>query len=132
MTKRALICTLAVLVVTTMAVAGEKAKSEKAKADDNAYVGWVTDTHCGAKGNNANHAGCAKSCVKGKDAKFALYTPADGKVYVLAPQDKGAAHAGQHVKVTGSLDGDTLTVASIEATGEQEGMAKEKKEKSKS
>lgn len=141
MTKRILFCTLAVLLVAGIAAAGEKAKSEKAKAEEkvkaeeNAYVGWVTDTHCGAKGNNPGHADCAKLCVKSRDAKFALYTPADGKVYVLEPQSKAGEHAAHHVKVKGTLDGNTLKVASIEMTGEQQGIDKEKsekKEKSKS
>jgi hypothetical protein len=131
MTKRILFCTLAVLLVAGIAAAGEKAKSEKAKAGENAYVGWVTDTNCGAKGANPGHAECAKLCVKNKGAKFALYTPADGKVYVLAPQSKAEEHVAQHVKVKGTLDGDTLKIASIEMTGEQQGMEKKEKEKMK-
>jgi hypothetical protein len=126
MGKRIGILMVALLVVAALgAVAGEK---EKAKGT--AYVGWVTDSHCGAKGAKEGHEGCAKKCVEGQGAKYALVTPADGKVYTLDPQDKAAPHAGHHVKVTGTVDGGTLKVESIEMTGEQKGTGeKEKKEK---
>src|SRR2546422_100741 len=62
---------------------------------------------------------------KNMGAKYALYEPGDKKVYVLDPQDKAAAHAGHHVTVKGTVDGDTIKVSSIE-------MAKEKSEKPKS
>jgi len=58
-----------------------------------------------------------------------LYNPADKKVYVLDPQDKAAAHSGHHVKVQGTVDGETIKVTSIEPTGEQKGHEKEKGEK---
>jgi len=126
MKKRLFFVGLAVLLAAGISLAGEKGKSE-----DKAYVGWVTDTHCAAKGAKEGHADCATKCVKGMGAKYALVTPDDGKVYTLDPQDKAAEHAGHHVKVKGTLEGDTLKVASIEMTGEQKGI-KEKEEKPKS
>jgi hypothetical protein len=128
MGKRIAVLFIAVLVVAALgSTAGEKEKSK-----GTAYVGWVTDTHCAAKGAKEGHAGCAKSCVENRGAKYALITPADGKVYTLDPQDKAAPHAGHHVKVTGTVDAGTLKVESIEMTGEQKGAGeKEKKEKDK-
>jgi len=122
---------LGILFVVVLVAAGlSLAAGEKAK--DTAYVGWVTDDHCNAKGAKEGHADCATKCVKDHGAKYALVTPSDGKVYVLDPQDKAAEHAGHHVKVTGTVDGNTLKVAKIEMTGEQKGMApKEEKEKKK-
>jgi hypothetical protein len=122
---------LGILFVVVLVAAGlTLAAGEKAK--DTAYVGWVTDDHCNAKGAKEGHADCATKCVKDHGAKYALVTPSDGKVYVLDPQDKAAEHAGHHVKVTGTVDGNTLKVAKIEMTGEQKGMApKEEKEKKK-
>jgi hypothetical protein len=40
----------------------------------------------------------------------------EGKVYKIAPDsvDKVKAYAGDNVKVDGTLNGDTVTVASIE------------------
>lgn len=123
MGKRLLVCTVAVLLVAGVSLAGEKAAT---KGKEGSWIGWVTDTHCGAKGGKEGHTDCATKCVKGMGAKYALYNPADGKVYTLEPQDKVAAHAGHHVKVKGTVEGDTLKVASIEMTGEQKGIEKEK------
>jgi len=118
MGKRLLVSVMVLLFAASLTLAGGKEKK------DGSWVGWVTDTHCGAKGANAKHADCAKKCVESQGAKYALYTPADKKVYVLEPQDKAAEHAGHHVKVTGSVDGETIQVKSIEMTGEQKGETK--------
>jgi len=114
MKKRILILAFAVLFATGFNVtAGEK---------DGAWVGWVTDTHCSApKGDPSKHsAGCVNKCVS-DGASYALYTPSDKKVYVLDNADLAKKHAGSHVKVTGALDGETIKVKAIEATGEQKG-----------
>jgi hypothetical protein len=39
---------------------------------------------------------------------------ADKKVYIVDAQDKVAAHAGHHVTVKGTVEGDTLKLESIE------------------
>ena len=127
MGKRIAILFVAVLVAAALGVAA----AEKSKDKGTAYTGWVTDTHCGAKGAKEGHEGCAKKCVEGQGAKYALVTPADGKVYTLDPQDKAAPHAGHHVKVTGTVDAGTLTVESIEMTGEQKGTGEKDKSKDK-
>jgi hypothetical protein len=44
---------------------------------------------------------------------------ADQKVYVVDAQDKVAAHAGHHVTVKGSVDGDTLKLSSIDMAPEK-------------
>lgn len=122
MNKRALIGLLAVLLFATVAVAGNKAM-EKDKTKDSSMTGWVTDTNCGAKGAKAGHTECCKKCVK-MGAKYALYNPADGKVYILDPQSKGEEFAGDHVKVSGTVEGETLKVSKMEKTGEEKGMEK--------
>lgn len=111
------------LAVFALALAFAFALSVSADKKDGSWTGWVTDSHCGAKGRGegAGHADCAASCVKGQGAKYVLLTPADKKVYQLDAQDKAAALAGKHVKVTGSVDGESITVKTIEATGEQKG-----------
>jgi len=51
--------------------------------------------------------------VKEKGAKYVFVNDADKKVYVVDAQDKVAEHAGHHVTVKGSVDGDNLKLASI-------------------
>jgi len=59
-----------------VAVALVLAVASFALAADGSWTGWVTDTHCAAKGASADHAECATKCVKDKGAKWALYNEA--------------------------------------------------------
>ncbi len=106
MAKRLLICLAGLALVAGLTLAGDTTKSGK-------WSGWVTDDMCGAKGANAGHASCAKTCVQMHGAKYALYNTADKQVYILDPQDKAAAHAGHEVIVEGTLDGKTIHAKSI-------------------
>ena len=59
-----------------------------------------------------DNAECAQKCIKGGSP--AVLVTADGKIYKIANQDKIVASAGQHVTVTGSVKGDTITVDSVQ------------------
>jgi VCBS repeat-containing protein len=61
-------------------------------AADGSWTGWISDSQCGVKGVN----------------------DADKKVYVVDAQDKVAAHAGHHVTVKGTVDGENLKLTSID------------------
>ncbi|MBI1750496.1 MAG: hypothetical protein HY234_03540 [Acidobacteria bacterium] len=115
MTKRLLVCCLALVLVAGISLASDKGK-------EGSWTGWVTDSACGARGARADHAACAKKCVD-SGAKWALYNPADKKVYTLDPQEKLVEHAGHFVKVTGSVDGDTIKVKAIEMAPEPKAEA---------
>jgi hypothetical protein len=52
-----------------------------ASAQAKTMTGWVTETHCGAKGANAKHKECGLTCVEKKGAKVAFYDNATKKVY---------------------------------------------------
>jgi hypothetical protein len=90
-----------------------------ALAADSSMTGWISDSQCGAKGANdkAGTAECTVKCVKEHGAKYVFVDDADKKVYVVDAQDKVAAHAGHHVTVKGTVDGDTLKLASIDMAG---------------
>ena len=110
MTKRILLCAIAIVFLASLTVTADKGKEGN-------WVGWVTDTHCGApKGDPAKHGACATKCVK-DGASYALYTPSDKKVYAITNSDKVAEHAGHHVKISGTLDGEKITVTSIDVAG---------------
>ena len=104
MTKR-LLCTFAILVVAGFGLAG-------LAGEEGNWEGWITDTSCGAKGTNSEHAACAKRCV-GRGENYALYTTDKGKLYVVEPQEKAAEFAGKEVKVAGVLEGNTIKITSI-------------------
>ena len=82
-------------------------------AADGTWTGYISDSECGAKGANEKHAACAGKCVKEHGAKYVFVNDADKKVYAIDDQDKVAAHAGHHVTVKGSVDGDSLKLADI-------------------
>jgi hypothetical protein len=100
---------LAVLLVAAVAFAGDKAQS---------FTGKVSDAMCGAHHMMSGpEADCTRACV-GKGSKYALVV--GDKVYVLDSSDKAALAsldklAGSNAKVSGTLNGDTIQVASVSA-----------------
>jgi len=87
-----------------------------AKAATKTFVGNISDSMCGLKHMMPGQSDkdCTVACVKA-GGKYVLADPANGKVYQLSDQNKPAAFAGQKVKVTGTLKGDTISVATIDA-----------------
>jgi hypothetical protein len=84
------------------------------------WTGTISDSMCKAKHEEAAEGqgkmadrDCTLSCVKG-GSKFVLLV--DGKVYQIANQDNKdlTAFAGQAVKVSGDVKGDTITIAKVE------------------
>ena len=78
-------------------------------------TGYVSDAHCGAKHSSPSEAAtkCLQACLKaGSDPVLV----SDGKVYKFdaASKDKAVAHAGENVKIDGTLSGDTVTISSID------------------
>ena len=100
----------------SMAIAATLFAGTLAMAADNSWTGWISDSQCGVKGANdkAGTAECTVKCVKEHGAKYVFVNDADKKVYVVDAQDKVAPHAGHHVTVKGTVEGDTLKLTSID------------------
>jgi hypothetical protein len=89
--------------------------------EDQSWTGKISDSMCGAKhmaaaehqDSKMTEADCVTGCVK-KGAKYVFV--ADGKIYNIDNQDFAALaeHAGQNVKLTGAMSGDTIKVSKIE------------------
>jgi hypothetical protein len=100
---------LAVLILASAALAGGKAQS---------FTGKISDAMCGAHHMmSGSEADCTHACV-GKGSKYALVV--GDKLYFLNTSDKAALAsldklAGSDAKVSGTLDGDTIQVASVAA-----------------
>jgi hypothetical protein len=98
-----------------------------ARAEDQSWTGTISDSNCGAKhaagaehGNGKmSDAECVNGCVK-KGAKYVFV--ADGRVYNIDNQDFATLpdHAGQAVKLTGEMSGDTIRVSKIEMPTDKE------------
>ncbi len=76
------------------------------------WKGTISDSKCGAAHADASEKSmkCVNGCVKGGQ-KAVLVT--DGKVLKIANQDKVAEHLGHKVTLSGTLEGDTVTVDSV-------------------
>jgi len=86
------------------------------RADDNTWTGWISDSHCGAKGMSAGHKACAETCVKTKGASWVFVNEKDQKVYTIANQSMvhSDTDLGHEVTVTGTMNNDgSLKVNSI-------------------
>lgn len=78
------------------------------------FTGAISDSMCGAQHMMEGSAkDCTLKCVEG-GSKFVL-VDSKGKIYQLSDQAKPRAFAGANVKVTGTLNGDMITVSSIVA-----------------
>ncbi len=107
---------LAYVAIAFLLAAGLSLAVPKGAAKGKSFVGNISDKMCGVKHMmpGKSDAECTLECVK-SGSKFVLADPATGKVYDLSDQTKPKEFAGQKVKVTGTLKGDTITVTSIEA-----------------
>ena len=90
-------------------------------ADEMTWTGQISDSMCGGSHAKmmASHTGtkmtahdCTNACVKA-GAKYVFISK--GKTYNIANQEDAdlQVHAGHTVRLTGSMDGDTITVTKI-------------------
>jgi hypothetical protein len=78
-------------------------------------TGYISDAHCGDAHSSVSAAStkCIEGCLKkGSDPVLVK----DGKVMKFddASKDKAKAFAGQTVKIDGTMNGDVVTVNSIQ------------------
>ena len=107
MKKALAICSLLCMMffVASTAVAADD------MAKESTVNGWITDSGCGVKGTNADHAACTKKCLAaGK--KLVVVTDEDKKVLTVENPDALKGHEGHHVAVTGHVSGDSIHVES--------------------
>lgn len=86
------------------------------QAQDREFKGQMTDDMCGRTHmmEGVSEKECADKCVDA-GAKYALFVPADGKMYVVDDQNKAKEFAGQDVVAKGRVsdDGKTIKLSSI-------------------
>jgi hypothetical protein len=77
------------------------------------WNGTISDSMCGASHGSNPAKQCTLGCVK-KGAKFVLVS--DGKVYSISNQTAPGLekYAGENVKVTGKMKGDSIMVSKID------------------
>jgi hypothetical protein len=89
------------------------------KPGEQTWTGKISDSKCKEKHMGGEHEGkkmtdadCTRVCVKG-GAKYVFVS--ESKVYQLANQNSKtiASHAGQEVRLTGQMKGDTISATQI-------------------
>ena len=109
---------IAAAVLGLQLVIGSAAVPALAAGKSETMTGEVSDAMCGAKHEMpGNAAECTRGCVK-HGSKYALVV--GDKVYTLETSDKASLDklndlAGAKAKVTGEVDGMTITVKSVAA-----------------
>ncbi len=82
-------------------------------ADD--ITGYVSESHCGAHHDapSAANTSCINKCLKGGSDPVLVK---DGKVmqFDADSKTKAKAYAGENVKIDGSMNGDVVTINSID------------------
>ncbi len=79
-------------------------------------TGYISDAHCGAKHNTVSEKNTkcvVDMCIKGGSDPVLVK---DGKVMKFDDASKKMAveHAGQMVKIDGSMEGDSIKITSID------------------
>ena len=89
---------------------------------DQVFVGFLTDTECGpnhapmrARGDmGADDKECTLKCVA-KGATFGFVDAERKHFFQLDDQEKARPFAGEKVRITGRMEGDSILVTSIAA-----------------
>jgi len=97
------------LFITTVSVGMAVEKGE--------WTGWLSDGKCAANGAKASHKGCTIKCVE--SGQPIVFVTEDKKVYKLQGTEKVKSLIGDRVTLTGSQEGDTITVNSAKAAQEK-------------
>jgi hypothetical protein len=101
--------TLLVVLSFGLAMAGES----------KTMTGWISDATCGAGNAGAAQAqrDCAKRCL-GEGEAAVFVSDGDQKVYKLANAPQAKEHLKTKVRVTGTVEGETLKVSKLEDAGQ--------------
>ncbi len=84
-------------------------------AGETTVTGWISDSSCttGNAGPSQAERDCAKRCLEGGEAAV-LVADGDQKVYKLINAPQAKDHLKTKVRVTGSLEGNSLKVSKLE------------------
>lgn len=113
MTKRFLVCWLALFPLAHFAIAGQGNSgipATNSSTTPGAWSGTIVSSSCNADEAFNESSECTKN-VPG--AKLTLYDDTNRVTYGLEPQESVTAHLGESVTVRGTLEGDTIRIASV-------------------
>jgi hypothetical protein len=113
MLKRAMLGMAALVFAASAGLAApQAAKTAKSRS----WSGIVTDSKCAMNAKARTDKACIEKCVAAGE-KYVLYDTFNHKVYQLDPQSEVAEHAAHHVRVYGTMEGDTIHVTKVTMMG---------------
>jgi hypothetical protein len=98
-------------VVAFFFVCGLSVASQAENPNSRSWSGVIINNNCSADEAFAEAAKCTEKDVPG--AKLVLYDDTTRQMFNLDPQDQAMAHVGDSMTATGTLEGDTIHVASL-------------------
>ena len=105
--KKVLLVAFAVAVSFSLATI---ASAKEAKMTSTTIKGWVSDSKCGVKGNNAAHAACTAKCLANGEKPVLVE---GDKVMMIDNPEAVKGHEGHYVKVKGHVDGDKVHIMTV-------------------
>jgi hypothetical protein len=114
---------LATLFVLALLSLPAWAQSSNPADSVHTFTGEIMDSICSPSGSHTAMMGknasmghdkgtCTKQCAR-LGGKYVLYDPATRKVYSLDNQTEAGSFAGREVRITGTLAGENIRIASI-------------------
>jgi hypothetical protein len=100
------ICMVAFFLAGAVALAGQTDSP-----NSGTWSGVIMNNNCTADEAFAEAPKCTAKDVAG--AKFVLYDDTTRQMYLLDPQDEAIGHLGDSMTLTGTLEGNTVHVASL-------------------
>jgi hypothetical protein len=92
-------------------VCGAAVSGQTDKPESGSWSGVIMNSTCSLDEAFAEAPKCTEKNVPG--AKLALYDDTTRQMYVLDPQDQPVSHLGDSMTVTGTLEGNTIHLASL-------------------
>lgn len=98
-------------MVACVFVAGLALARPSLSANSGSWSGVIINSNCSPDEAFAEAATCTEKGVPG--AKLSLYDDTTRQIFILDPQDQAVGHLGDSVTISGTVEGNTLHIASF-------------------
>jgi len=101
----------AIWILAVFFAFGSALTAQSENPNSGSWSGVIMNNNCSAVEAFAEAPKCTEKDVPG--AKLVLYDDTTRQMYILDPQDQAIGHLGDSMTVTGTLEGNTVHVASL-------------------
>ena len=100
-----------ICIVAVFFAFGSAPTAQSENPNSGPWSGVIINSNCNADEAFAEAPKCMEKDVPG--AKLALYDDTTRQIFILDPQDQAIGHLGDSMTLTGTLEGNTVHVASL-------------------